>query len=474
LGGEASASLPNFLCSKMSDKNLFRSEAIDAHRPRLEGTVVLRSSPVWVWLTLTVAAFVAGMVALMVWGEYTRRVAVAGYLIPQGGVLRIFSALPGRVEELPVAEGQTVAAGQVLMRVVDERPDALGGDARRTVMQKAQSRQTSMAISAKQQITLYAHQKEGVERRLAALDNELLLLNQEQETQLKRRQMAETTLKRWQQMAGDQYVSDNAVQEKLELLTEQQARLQALARGRATLLKEQASLRTELEALPLREAAQAQEMSRSRSQLDQELIELAARRELVITSPRAGRVAGLTAKPGQAVGTERTVMTILPEDMVVDGAKDAGRAGKPPADLLEAHLFVPSRDAGFVRKGQSVLIRYSAYPYQKFGHHKAEVIEVSQTPLLPSELPYPVAGVGSSAAAGSMAGLAALSAQSSAGSEPVYRVRVRLSSGSIQAYGQPQPLQSGMQLEADIMLDTRTLVEWVLEPIYSIRGKYFP
>ena len=40
----------------MTEKNLFRSEAIDAHRPRLDGTVVLRSSPVWAWLSLAVAS----------------------------------------------------------------------------------------------------------------------------------------------------------------------------------------------------------------------------------------------------------------------------------------------------------------------------------------------------------------------------------------------------------------------------------
>ena len=85
-----------------------------------------------------------------------------------------------------------------------------------------------------------------------------------------------------------------------------------------------------------------------------------------------------------------------------------------------------------------------------------------------------MAGLGSGTAVGSIAGLAAIGAQSAANSEPVYRVRVRVESGNIQAYGLPQPLQSGMQLEADIMLDTRTLVEWILEPIYSIRGKYFP
>jgi membrane fusion protein len=32
-------------------------------------------------------------------------------------------------------------------------------------------------------------------------------------------------------------------------------------------------------------------------------------------------------------------------------------------------------------------------------------------------------------------------------------------------------LQPGMQLEADVELETRRLFEWVLEPLYTITGR---
>jgi membrane fusion protein len=41
------------------------------------------------------------------------------------------------------------------------------------------------------------------------------------------------------------------------------------------------------------------------------------------------------------------------------------------------------------------------------------------------------------------------------------------------AYGEKQALQTGMQVEADVMLDTRSLLEWIFEPLLSVRGKYF-
>ena len=56
--------------------------------------------------------------------------------------------------------------------------------------------------------------------------------------------------------------------------------------------------------------------------------------------------------------------------------------------------------------------------------------------------------------------------------EPVFRIKVRLERQSVMAQGQDHVLQPGMQLDADVLLDRRTLFEWVFETAYSLRGKY--
>ena len=40
----------------------------------------------------------------------------------------------------------------------------------------------------------------------------------------------------------------------------------------------------------------------------------------------------------------------------------------PAGAQLQAHLYAPSSAVGFVRAEQPVLLRYQAFPYQKFGH----------------------------------------------------------------------------------------------------------
>jgi membrane fusion protein len=55
--------------------------------------------------------------------------------------------------------------------------------------------------------------------------------------------------------------------------------------------------------------------------------------------------------------------------------------------------------------------------------------------------------------------------------EPLYRITVALDKQAVQAYGQAQPLAPGMQLDADVLLDRRRLIEWIFEPVLSVAGR---
>ena len=52
--------------------------------------------------------------------------------------------------------------------------------------------------------------------------------------------------------------------------------------------------------------------------------------------------------------------------------------------------------------------------------------------------------------------------------EPVYRIRASLEAQLIRAYGEAVALRPGMLLDAEIVKDRRTLIEWLFEPILSM------
>jgi membrane fusion protein len=164
-----------------------------------------------------------------------------------------------------------------------------------------------------------------------------------------------------------------------------------------------------------------------------------ARNTVVVTAPTDGIVTAVLAQQGDRVAAEALLVNVLPADT-----------------RLQAQLFAPSSAVGFLRPQQEVQLRYQAFPYQKFGHHAGQVLSVSRTPLLPAELAaLPLAeGV-----------------KGRGPSEPMYRITVALGQQTVQAYGQAQPLAAGMQLEADVLLDRRRLIEWIFEPLLSVSGR---
>jgi len=53
--------------------------------------------------------------------------------------------------------------------------------------------------------------------------------------------------------------------------------------------------------------------------------------------------------------------------------------------------------------------------------------------------------------------------------EPAYKVTVILDRQDITAHGQRIPLQPDMLLKADVLLDRRPLLSWLLDPFLSAR-----
>ena len=118
----------------------------------------------------------------------------------------------------------------------------------------------------------------------------------------------------------------------------------------------------------------------------------------------------------------------------------------PNNGVLQAELFVSARAIGFVRPGQKVRIKYDAFPYQNFGTYTGQIIEISQTILTNSDASGPIAL-----------------------KEPAYRVTAALDRPDIDAYGKKMRLQADMLLRADIILENRSLVNWILHPLLSMR-----
>ncbi|WP_100258295.1 HlyD family efflux transporter periplasmic adaptor subunit [Reinekea forsetii] len=217
-----------------------------------------------------------------------------------------------------------------------------------------------------------------------------------------------------------------------EKLLSLQAQYQELARNLDAQRDLVKSLALQQAGLGFEELNRQGELQNSLSGLAQSIAQLHGERAYIVKANRAGMVSNIQVSEGQEVQSSVPLLTITPQ-----------------GSELEAELLVPARAIGFVEVGQTVKMRYSAFTFQKFGLYSATITGVSQTVLLPSEL----SGV-------------AINAQ-----EPMYRVTASLEQQTVDAYGKTFPLKEGISLEADIKLAERSLLEWLFEPLFSLRGR---
>lgn len=416
---------------------LFRKEALDHNGHRQYGEILLTSLGSFKWLTVWFVVLALSIVAFFFLFSTTRKAQCQGVLVPASGVVRIISSQPGIVVEKKVKEGQLVKTGDVLFVLSSERSSTSANNANQAISKLMQVRRDSFGAEIKLSKAQAKQRLSTLERRVSDMSAELRKVDDQLSMQQQRVALSEQTTNRFEDLRAKNYLSAMQLQDKQAELLDQRQRLADLQRLKLTNQREMMAIQADISDLRLQSERDSAALERNVVTIDQDLTENEARREIVIRSPHDGTVTAITAENGQTVTPNVSLASVLPIDM-----------------QLEAEIYAPSRSVGFVRPGMTVYLRYQAYPYQKFGQYLSEVTEVASTSLRPDEFALP----GATLPAGS-------------GAEPLYRIRLKLNQQSVRAYGKSMPLKSGMLIDASILLEQRRLIEWVLEPLYSISGR---
>jgi len=412
-------------------RKLFRQEAIDAQREKFLGeATIARPLPMWGMTLLAVSA--AGlMIAIAVWGQYTRRERVEGFLQLDVGAAKVSITDAGRVAELLVKEGQEIKAGAPMLRLSLDRSTASSSSTSAVVTGELSTRRSSLEKEQEQMKELAEQQIQQARKRIVDVQSEITQIEQEIKLQGQRLASAKETAKRYQQLAKDKFVSEIVAREKSDVVTDQEIRTQTLRRQKAALERDLSAAKLEEPAVALRSRTQVEQMSRQISEVQQSLAQEDARRETIIQAPITGVVTNIAVSAGQSVAADSPFATIL-----------------PAGSQLQAEMLVPTRAIGFVNKGKEVILRYEAFPYERFGQYRGVIADVSQTVWSPGDKIGPLTV-----------------------REAAYRITAKLDKQTVSAMGQEIPLRSGMLVNADILLEKRSLLEWIFEPVLQLRGR---
>jgi membrane fusion protein len=409
---------------------LFRQEAIDfLHQRHSWGEVVSLQPISSAILSWTLAGLVAFILVFISIAQYARKETVTGYLTPTFGTAKIFVPQQGFVKEVHVKEGQEVAEGDSLLTVVTSQITANGDDVNATVLAVLTQQRdvVERQIAAEERRTASEHDRlastiKGVEGETAQLEDQRNIQNE-------RLQLSESFVSTGATLIAKGALPAVELKRREQAALEQRQNLASLDQQITARRTQLTDARHTLEQLPTVAAERVRVLRGDLSWIEQRIAEVDGRRAYIIKAPTSGRVSTLQATVGQIADPKHMQLEIIPLD-----------------STLQAQLFFPTRAFGFVRPGQQVRILYDAFPYQKFGTYRASVTKVSQTILTGNDATGPITL-----------------------KEPAYRVTVAPERPDIDAYGLKMPLQPGMLLKADVILEQRSLMRWLLDPVFSAR-----
>ena len=410
---------------------LFREE-VSQNKNKLHGEVLLAPK-----ISHSIVIFFIGLWVLicLVWlstSSYARKETVRGWLDPSVGELKIYSPSVGVVSETFISDGQWVEKGMPLFSV-----------SKIEVMRNGENLESSMMKNLTSQKQLIKNQLQRIQD--ISLERELYLRGQIKSTKSQleiiksqielveeKSRLIEQRVAKYEVLNRSKNVSDLTLTTLFEDKIDIEINIENLRLSRSAKQGALDDYESELKTLPNETENRSFDLLQRLSETNNQIFQLSERNNYIVVAPETGYINNLQISVGKSVNTDTPLLTVVPK-----------------STYFQAKILVPVSSSGFLSVGQEIWVRYDAFPHEKFGLYQGKVVRISSTLTLPGELRD-----------------APLSNKL-----PVYTVIVDMKSSSVKAYGNEFGIKSGMTFSADITLSERTLIEWLIEPILSLKGR---
>jgi membrane fusion protein len=421
-----------------SQRTLFRPESLRARELAWQGRATLALGLPAVFTSFASVALTLAIAALITFGTYARRVDMEGTVMPNAGVIAISSPSPGWIAALAVREGEAVEKGNLLYTLDVDTATKDGSTQQQVIDAQTAARDTLI-----QQIDRKTRMSEETQKELRQKIENLKVQIDQLGGHITMQQGFFKILDKEYNLVLSLFerhqVTRNEFNVRQQTWMQSQSKLQELESSKLRLQGELNEAHYQNSTIAIKTADEIDALRTKINDIDEKLANSEARRSIEIRAPEAGVVTAIVGLPGQVVATGAPMLKILPEH-----------------PTMHAELLAPSSAIGFIHGGGRVLLRYSAFPYQKFGAHWGTVASISQAALKPDEVE-------------SLRGKTVRAGMPPAKETgPFYRVVVSPDSQFVNVYGAERTLPASMQVSAYALLDERPLYQWILAPLYDM------
>jgi hemolysin D len=399
----------------------------------------------------------AGMALWSIFGRLDIVAVAEGKLVPQSYVKIVQPAESGIVREILVREGDTVRAGQVVMRMdtlltdADARSVQADLQGKRLALRRIDAELADapfqaqagdaphLAAAAQAQ---YRANRAAFQAALAEERSRLAKARQDLAAALEIEHKFRSILphyreqeKAFEKLGRDGFANGVLVSDKRRERIEKEEELATQAHmiesARAGVQQSEMKL-VQIDSDYRRQLhVERGEAQRAFDQLSQELAKQTHRKELLeLKATQDSVVKDLaTHSIGTVVQPGTVLLTLVPRN-----------------ESLRAEVWLSNDDIGFVKQGQAVRMKFAAFPFQKYGMVQGRVEHIGADS---SDAPQE----------GMPNGTAGTTPRST------YKALVALDASALEVDGTRFPLSAGMQANAEILLGTRTVLEYLLSPM---------
>jgi len=334
---------------------IFRQPAIDSASRRLEGGLVVSSSKGVRLAGFACAGLLLGLIMVVGSGSYARKATAEGWLVPEGGLIRVLARQDGVVSHIDVQEGARVRAGANLaaMRLTGVADSARGADD----LQAALISETLAGDAATAAAEAKIRVDQGAQRaRAAALRGELAETDEQLRLVSAKSALIDSELARSTLLNQRGYFSTASLDEiKARALAVAQEG-SGLRAARSALARQLRDIDYAVEGGEEEAASLAAQRRRDQAIAAQRVARSTLDFNANAVAPVDGTIALIGVSPGEHVGKDATVALMTP-------------VGAP----LIAELYVPSSASGFLALGQEVRLMFPAFPLERFAASSSAV-----------------------------------------------------------------------------------------------------
>ncbi|HDG1675101.1 MAG: HlyD family secretion protein [Kluyvera cryocrescens] len=415
--------------------NLYRREAIEYKKNHWQGKALLLAGlPAWLIMLLS-AIFLMMLIATVTFCSFTQRIDVRGEVITLPHSINIFSPQQGSVINQFVSIGDLVEKDAPLYEIDISRNTSSGNVSAAQVGVINEKILNSQGIIEK----LTRNKSETV----SAIEVQLKTATESLKETNRMLTNTQTGLKKMHDNLSSYdgylkkgYITKDQYNYQHSLYFQQQSAYQSLVSQKMQL----ESQLTQLNSDKITKAAdfdnQILTQNNQTNDYRNQLVESNANGNLIIKAMTAGRIESLSVTKGQMVDNGSSLAQI-----------------KPTGDIeYYLILWLPNNAIPYVKPGDTINIRYDAFPSDKFGQFPGQVMSISSMPASRQEMSE-YTNVNNGAVQQELA---------------LYKALVKIKNKEFEYNGKNLKLSDGLKAQAIVFLEKRPLYMWMFTPFYKM------